>query len=104
MNVEGIHRSALLLMSLGEDEAAEVLKFLAPREVQKIGSAMASLKGVSRDELERVLEDFCTEAEQLGALSVDSDNYIRAVLTKALGNDKAAGLIERILQGGDTSG
>jgi len=104
MNVEGIHRSALLLMSLGEDEAAEVLKFLAPREVQKIGSAMASLKGVSRDELERVLEDFCTEAEQQGALSVDSDNYIRAVLTKALGNDKAAGLIERILQGGDTSG
>jgi flagellar motor switch protein FliG len=104
MNAEGIQRSALLLMSLGEDEAAEVLKFLAPREVQKIGAAMASLKGVTRDQIEGVLEDFCQEAEQQTSLNLDSDDYIRAVLTKALGNDKAASLIERILQGGDTSG
>ena len=104
MNAEGIQRSALLLMSLGEDEAAEVLKFLAPREVQKIGAAMASIKNVSRDQLESVLDDFCMEAEQHSAINFVSDDYIRSVLTKALGNDKAAGLIERILQGGDTSG
>jgi flagellar motor switch protein FliG len=104
MNAEGIQRSAMLLMSLGEDEAAEVLKFLAPREVQKIGAAMASLKGVTREQLENVLDDFCQEAQQQTALNLDSDEYIRAVLTKALGNDKAASLIERILQGGDTSG
>ena len=91
-------------MSLGEDEAAEVLKFLAPREVQKIGAAMASIKNVSRDQLESVLDDFCMEAEQHSAINFVSDDYIRSVLTKALGNDKAAGLIERILQGGDTSG
>jgi flagellar motor switch protein FliG len=104
MNAEGIQRSALLLMSLGEDEAAEVLKFLAPREVQKIGAAMASIKNVTRDQLESVLNDFCTEAEEHSAINFVSDDYIRSVLTKALGNDKAAGLIERILQGGDTSG
>jgi flagellar motor switch protein FliG len=48
MNVEGLQRSAILLMTLGEDEAAQVLKYLGPREVQKIGATMASLKNVSR--------------------------------------------------------
>jgi len=91
-------------MSIGEDEAAEVLKFLAPREVQKIGAAMASIKNVTRDQLESVLEDFRLEVEQHSSVNFVSDDYIRSVLTKALGNDKAAGLIERIMQGGDTSG
>jgi len=91
-------------MSLGEDEAAEVLKFLAPREVQKIGAAMASIKNVTREQLEAVLADFCAEADEHSSVNFVSDDYIRSVLTKALGNDKAAGLIERILQGGDTAG
>ncbi|WP_347558281.1 flagellar motor switch protein FliG [Robbsia sp. KACC 23696] len=104
MNAEGLQRSAVLLMSLGEDEAAEVFRFLAPREVQRLGAAMASLKAVSRDDIGKVLGDFVESAQQHTALSLDSGSYIRAVLTKALGNDKAAGLIERILEGGDTSG
>ena len=104
MKAEGLTKSAILLMSLGEDEAAEVFKYLAPREVQKIGATMATLKHVTRDQIDAVLEEFRMEAEQLSALSLDSGEYIRSVLTKALGNDKASGLIERILQGGDTSG
>ncbi len=104
MNADGLNRAAILLMSIGEDEAAEVFKYLAPREVQKIGATMATLKHVTRDQIDAVLEEFRHEAEQLSALSLDSGEYIRAVLTKALGNDKASGLIERILQGGDTSG
>ena len=104
MNAEGLTRAAILLMSIGEDEAAEVFKYLAPREVQKIGATMATLKHVTREQIDAVLEEFRHEAEQLSALSLDSGEYIRAVLTKALGNDKASGLIERILQGGDTSG
>ncbi|SDV46582.1 flagellar motor switch protein FliG [Chitinasiproducens palmae] len=104
MNAEGLQRSAILLMSLGEDEAAEVFKYLAPREVQRLGAAMAQLKTVSRDQIDSVLADFVDEAKQHTALNLDSGTYIRAVLTKALGNDKAAGLIERILEGGDTSG
>ncbi|MCY0385976.1 flagellar motor switch protein FliG [Robbsia sp. Bb-Pol-6] len=104
MNAEGLQRSAVLLMSLGEDEAAEVFRYLAPREVQRLGAAMAQLKAVSRTEIEKVLGDFVEEAQQHTALSLDSGAYIRAVLTKALGNDKASGLIERILEGGDTSG
>lgn len=104
MKAEGLTKSAILLMSLGEDEAAEVFKYLAPREVQKIGATMATLKHVTRDQIDAVLEEFRLEAEQLSALSLDSGEYIRSVLTKALGSDKASGLIERILQGGDTSG
>jgi flagellar motor switch protein FliG len=104
MKAEGLTKSAILLMSLGEDEAAEVFKYLAPREVQKIGATMATLKHVTRDQIDAVLEEFRLEAEQFSALSLDSGEYVRAVLTKALGNDKASGLIERILQGGDTSG
>lgn len=104
MSADGLQRSAILLMALGEDEAAEVFKYLAPREVQKLGAAMASLKQVSREQILAVLEDFSMEVEQHSALNLDSTEYIRTVLTKALGNDKAAGLIERILQGGNTSG
>jgi len=97
-------KSALLLMSLGEEEAASVFRFLAPREVQKIGGAMAALKNVKREEIESVLEEFAREAEQHTALSLDSSEYIRTVLNKALGEDKAGAVIDRILQGGDTSG
>jgi len=103
MDNEGINRSAVLLMSLGEDEAAEVFKFLAPREVQKIGRAMAALKGVSREEADGVLDRFCNEAGNQTTVGLESREYLKSVLVKALG-DKSAGIIERILQGGDTSG
>jgi flagellar motor switch protein FliG len=104
MSADGVNKSALLLMSLGETEAAEVFKFLAPREVQKIGAAMASIKNVTREQVEGVLQDFVKEAEQHTAFSLDSNEYIRSVLTRALGEDKAGVLIDRILQGSDTSG
>jgi flagellar motor switch protein FliG len=104
MNDEGIQKSAILLMSLGEDEAAGVLKHLAPREVQKIGAAMAALKGVSREQIESTLGEFCDSAQQQSTIGLGADEYIRNMLKKALGDDRSANLIERILQGGDTSG
>ncbi|WP_322104895.1 flagellar motor switch protein FliG [Paraburkholderia sp. J41] len=104
MSAEGAVKSALLLMSIGEEEASEVFKFLGPREVQKIGAAMAALKNVKREEIDEVLQEFVKEAEQHTAFSLDSNDYIRNVLTKALGEDKAGVIIDRILQGGDTSG
>jgi flagellar motor switch protein FliG len=104
MSAEGVVKSALLLMSIGEEEAAQVFKFLGPREVQKIGVAMAALKNVTREQVDEVLHEFVREAEQHTALSLDSSDYIRSVLTKALGDDKAGAIIDRILQGSDTSG
>ena len=96
-----LDRCAILMMSLGEDAAAEVFKFLTPREVQQIGSAMANLRQVTRDDVDRVLEEFRQEADQFMAVTLGSDEYIRAVLTKALGTDRAAGLIEDILEAGN---
>jgi flagellar motor switch protein FliG len=101
---DGLNKSAILLMSLGEDEAAEVFKHLGPREVQKIGAAMAALKNVSRDEINEVAGEFCTQAAGISAVGAASPDYIRNVLKKALGDDRSASLIDRILQGSDTSG
>lgn len=104
MSDAGIERSAILLMSLGEEEAAEVFKYLGPKEVQKLGAAMANLNHISREKMQKVLEDFHNDASGQTGLGGDSSEYIKNVLTKALGSDRAAGLIERILHGGDTAG
>lgn len=103
MSEDGVQKSAILLMALGEEEAAEVFKHLSPKEVQRLGHAMAALNSVNRIQVERVMRDFMSQAGEKAGLA-DSDEYIRSVLTKALGSDKAANLIERILHGGDTSG
>ncbi|PKO46950.1 MAG: flagellar motor switch protein FliG [Betaproteobacteria bacterium HGW-Betaproteobacteria-22] len=104
MSDAGVMRSAVLMLALGEDEAAEVMKFLSPKEVQKLGAAMATLKSVGREQVETVVGEFLTEAELSSHLDVDSDEYIRSVLTKALGDDKASSLLNRILQTRDASG
>ncbi len=104
MSDAGIEKSAILLLALGEEEAAEVFKYLGPKEVQKLGAAMASLTTVNREKVEQVLEEFRRQAEGQTALGADSAAYIKNVLTKALGSDRAASLLDRILHGGDTAG
>ena len=104
MSDVGIQNSAILMLALGADEAAEVMKYLGPREVQKIGAAMSAMKAVQSEELEKVLEKFSLETEQNTSIGLDSDDYIRDVLTKALGDDKASSLINRILGARDSSG
>lgn len=101
---KNLERCAILLLSLGEDAAAEVFKYLSSREVQQIGSAMATLHKVTRADVDEVLEEFRQEADQFMAVSLGSDDYIRSVLNKALGTDRAAGLIEDILEAADGSG
>ena len=104
MSEAGLTNSAILLMSLGEEEAAQVFKYLAPKEVQKIGQAMAKLGGVTRDRIDQVLGAFHNNAERETSIGMDADGYIRSVLTRALGDDKAAYLLDRILLSGDASG
>jgi flagellar motor switch protein FliG len=101
---DGIQKSAILLMCLGEEEASAVFKHLTPKEAQKIGSAMATLNNVTRDRIQNVLKEFISQTTEKTALGHDANEYIRKVLTKALGNEKAANLIDRIIHGGDTSG
>ena len=104
MDDNGVEEAAILLMSIGEEEAAEVFKHLAPKEVQKLGETIARLKIVPRERLTRVLERFATDALESHTLVADTDEYVKAVLRKALGEDKANLLIDRILQGSDVTG
>ena len=92
------------MLALGADEAAEVMKYLGPREVQKLGAAMSTMKAIQSEELVAVLSEFRAETEKNTSLGLDSDDYIRDVLTKALGDDKAASLLNRILGARDASG
>lgn len=104
MDEAGLQNSAILMLSLGEEEAAAVFRHLAPKEVQKIGKAMAKLKSVTKDKIDEVLATFHEEAEDQSSIGANSDGYIRSVITKALGDDKAGFLLDHILQSGDSSG
>ena len=104
MDDQGLERSAILLMTLGEEAAAEVFRHLTPKEVQKIGETMTRLRTVPRDRVGQVLDQFHAEAAANGSLVADTDEYVKSVLRKALGDEKAGLLINRILQGSDTSG
>ncbi len=104
MDEQGLHDAAILLMSLGEAEAAEVFKHFSPKEVQKLGETIARMRTVSRDTMETVVKRFTDEAAAQSLMVSDTDNYVRSVLKLALGEDKASLLIDRILQGGDVTG
>ena len=104
MNDNGIQKAAILMLAIGESEAAEVMKFLGPREVLKLGAAMATMKSVQHEQVVSVLEAFRIQTELNSTVGLDSDDYIRQVLTKALGDDKASVLLSRILGGKDASG
>jgi flagellar motor switch protein FliG len=101
---DGLQNAAILLMSLGEEEAAEVFKHLSPKEVQKLGEAIAKTKAITREKVDDVVVKFTNVAAAQSLLVSDSGDYVRSVLRRALGDDKAALLIDRILQGGDVSG
>jgi len=102
--LSGVQRAAILLLSLGEADAAEVLRHMTPKEVQKLGISMATLESVSRDQVLAVMDEFASTLERQTSLGVGADDYIRSMLVQALGADKASGLIDRILLGRNTSG
>jgi len=104
LNMPKVQQAAILLMSLGEADAAAVLKHMGPKEVQRVGAAMSQLANVEQEQVHIVLTNFMEQVRNLTGLGVGSDNYIRGMLVTALGEDKASGLIDRIILGGNTSG
>lgn len=100
----GVDRAAILLLTLGEEAAANVMQLMEPKEVQRIGLAMASLTNITKVHVTRVVKDFHDILQTATSLGLDTDEYIRNVLVKALGEDRAAGLIDRILVGGHIKG
>ncbi len=104
MNDEGLVDSAILLMALGENAAAEVFRHLAPKEVHRLGETMARLHTTSRDKVDTVLSRFHSASAGLSTLVGNADEYLRSVLRRALGEERAGMLIGRILQGDGVSG
>jgi len=100
----GVERAAILLLTLGESEAAEILKHMGAKDVQRLGRSMAELSNVSRDEVRSVLGDFTSAVESQTSLGVGSDEFIRKVLVNALGEEKANSLMDRISLGGKRKG
>ena len=100
----GVQRAAVLLLSLGEEDAAEVLKHMNAKEVQKLGIAMATISGVSREQVMQVISTFGEALDKQTSLGMGADDYVRKVLVQALGEDKAGSLIDRILLGRNTTG
>lgn len=103
-SMSGTERAAILLMSLGEQEASQVLKHMKPKEVQAVGMAMAGLRNVTRETADDVLSNFVTTVDDETSFGVAAEDYIRTVLTNAFGAGKADAFIDRILVDADSDG
>jgi len=104
LTIPPVEQAAILLLTLGESDAAEVLKHMGPKEVQRVGAAMSKLANIEQEHVQLVMSNFMEQVRNLTGLGVGADNYIRNMLVSALGEDKAHGLIDRILLGGNTTG
>jgi flagellar motor switch protein FliG len=99
-----VEKSAIVMLALGSDEAAEVMKYLSPKEVQKLGAAMSSLSAVPKSEVDEAVAEFLEAVDMKSDFGLDSDDFIRDVMNKALGEDKAAGVLDRILTNTESDG
>lgn len=99
-----IDKAAILLISLGEADAAEILKHMGPKEVQMIGEAMAQLNNIPQSRVESVVGDFMGLVSDQTGIGINNDVYIRSMLNQALGEEKAKTLLDRILMSTNTSG
>ncbi len=102
--VSGVERAAILMLAMGEQDAASIMSHMGPKEVQELGLAMANMSKVSTTNMEAVMHSFVDTLRSETSLGLDSDEYIRNVLNSALGADKAGGVIDRILLGRNSKG
>ncbi|KAF0193044.1 MAG: flagellar motor switch protein FliG [Gammaproteobacteria bacterium] len=100
----GLQKAAILLMAIGEQEAAEIMKHMEPREVQKLGSAMSRLRNIAKEEVDSVINSFVDTVERQASIGHQSDEYVRSVIAKALGEEKAEAITDRILSHSTVSG
>jgi flagellar motor switch protein FliG len=104
MGLDPTQKAAVLLMSIGEDSAAEIMKHMGPKEVQRVGIAMTTVRDLTKEMVNKVIGEFMNTVNKQTALGVGVDDYVRNVLHSALGEDKATSVIDRILLGGNSQG
>ncbi|MEL7478665.1 MAG: flagellar motor switch protein FliG [Pseudomonadota bacterium] len=102
--LDGVDKAAILLLSLTEEDAAQILKHLEPKQVQKVGMAMAALDDLSQAKISAVHNLFIEQIQSFSTIGFQSEDFIKKALTAALGEDKAASLIDQIVMGSGAKG
>jgi flagellar motor switch protein FliG len=102
--LDGIEKASILLLSLSEDDAAQILKFMQPKQVQALGSAMAAMDDMTQSKINSVHKHFIEEIQNYSTIGFKSEDFVRRTLTTALGEDKAAHLLDQILAGAGAKG
>ncbi|ATC98192.1 MAG: flagellar motor switch protein FliG [Pseudomonadota bacterium] len=102
--LDGVEKASILLLSLSEEDAAQILKHLEPKQVQKVGMAMAGLDDLSQDKIAAVHKLFIDQIQSFSTIGFQSEDFIKKALTAALGEEKAANLIDQIIMGSGAKG
>jgi flagellar motor switch protein FliG len=102
--LEGVEKAAILLLSLSEEDAAQILKHLEPKQVQKLGTEMAKVDDMTQTKITAVHKHFIEEIQNYSTIGFQSQDFVKRALTAALGEDKAANLIDQILMGSGAKG
>ena len=99
-----VERAAVILLLLGEEQAAEIITFMSPREVQALGVHMVGVADLSQEAVNVVLDDFVSTIKQQTSIGLGTAEYVTSVFTKALGVDKAASVLARIMPSSSSKG
>ncbi|OGO81603.1 MAG: flagellar motor switch protein FliG [Chromatiales bacterium RIFOXYA1_FULL_46_5] len=102
--LDGVEKAAILLLSLSEEDAAQILKHLEPKQVQKVGMAMAQIDDLNQAKISAVHKLFIEQIQNFSTIGFQSEEFIRRALTAALGEEKASNLIDQIILGGGAKG
>ncbi len=102
--LDGAEKAAILLLSLSEEDAAQILKHLEPKQVQQVGTVMAAMEDFTQEKITAVHKLFINEIQNFSTIGFQSEDFVRKALTAALGEDKAGNLIDQIVMGGGAKG
>ena len=102
--LDGAEKAAILLLSLSEEDAAQILKHLEPKQVQQVGTVMAAMEDFTQEKITAVHKQFIHEIQNFSTIGFQSEDFVRKALTAALGEDKAGNLIDQIVMGGASKG
>ncbi|MCE2571515.1 flagellar motor switch protein FliG [Motilimonas eburnea] len=103
-SLTGLEKSAILMLSLTEEDAAQIFRHLEPKQVQRLGMAMASMKDFSQEKVTAVHRGFVEDIQKFTNIGIGSEDFVRNALTQALGEDKAGNLVEQIVMGSGARG
>ena len=103
-NMNGMEMAAVLMLSLSEDDAAQIFRHLEPKQVQRLGMAMASMKDFSQERVTAVHRQFIEDIQKYSNIGIGSEDFVRKALVAALGEDKAGNLVDQIIMGSGARG